>query len=130
MVRNMTIRGWVPLLGVPAFFVVAFVLSYFPGIVDAPLCGVKLFIGLPCPGCGLTHAMVALAHGRIRSSIAYNPLGGIIALWLVYQFARAVGRVIKGTALRPLLSDEARSTVLYGFLIALFAQWILGLVIA
>lgn len=130
MERTETFKGWVPLLGVPTLFIVAFVLGHFPHLLDAPLCGVKLFIGLPCPGCGLTHATVALAHGRLRSSIDYNPLGVVIALWLVYQFTRAAFMFIRGRPLRPLLSDEARDVVLYVFLGALFVQWIVKLVMS
>jgi len=121
-------KGWVPILGVPALFCVAFVLWYFPQLVDFPLCGVKLMAGIPCPGCGLVHSFVALFHGHIGESIHFNGMGVIIAGALAYAFIRAMAR-IAGRPFKPLLSDSARRLVLNVFVIALMAQWVIGLLL-
>jgi hypothetical protein len=39
------------------------------------LCLFKRFWGVRCPGCGMTHAFVSLAHGQLQAAWAYNPLG-------------------------------------------------------
>lgn len=122
------LKGWVPMLGVPALFCVAFALWYFPWLVDLPLCGVKLMIGMPCPGCGLVHSFVALFHGRIGESISFNPMGVIIAGTLAYAFIRSMAR-IAGRPLKPLLSESARRLVLNVFIVALIAQWVIGLIL-
>lgn len=122
------LKGWVPVLGVPALFCIAFLLWYFPRLVEFPLCGVKLMIGIPCPGCGLVHSFVALFHGHLRDSIAFNPMGVIIAGALGYAFIRAIARVA-GKPLKPLLSERASRFVMNVFVFALLAQWVIRLIL-
>jgi hypothetical protein len=122
-------RGWVPLLGVPTLFLTAFIMGLYPLVLKVPICGVKFFIGLDCPGCGLTRSFAALMHGHLRESIDFHPLGLVIALWLAYMFMRALFRIIIGRPMRPLLSDRTRFLMLNAFLFALLTQWILGLLI-
>ena len=52
------------------------------------LCGVSLFpcpfkqlTGLPCPGCGMTHATVALLRGDFRAMLSYHPLAPVFLLF-------------------------------------------------
>lgn len=125
--RERVFKGWVPLLGVPAFFMSAYLLGLVPRLLQAPLCGVKFFIGIDCPGCGLTRAMVALAHGQIHRSIDLHPLGIVIAGWLVYHFVRGCWWVAVGTPPRALLSDGVRYRMLQVFVGALLIQWIFKL---
>ncbi|MBP5638477.1 MAG: DUF2752 domain-containing protein [Victivallales bacterium] len=37
------------------------------------LCPCRMFLGIPCPGCGLTHSVIALLHGDVLGSIVYHP---------------------------------------------------------
>ena len=43
-------------------------------------CPIKLLIGLPCPGCGMTRAIICLLKLDIQGSFRYN------ALWLILLF--------------------------------------------
>lgn len=43
-------------------------------------CPVKLLIGLPCPGCGMTRSILCLLKLDIKGSFRYN------ALWLILLF--------------------------------------------
>ena len=113
-------QSWGILLGVPALFVLA---ALLPQITNFPLCGVKHFLGFDCPGCGLTHSIVALVHGHIRTSIAWHPLGIVIAVWLIYMFGRSVVTLVIGREPPELLTQRGRDWVLTAFLIALFLQW-------
>jgi hypothetical protein len=58
-------------------------------------CPFRSLSGLPCFGCGATHAFVHLAHGELFLAITANPLWALFAalLWAsaLLQFARFLG---------------------------------------
>jgi len=45
---------------------------------DFPLCPIAGSLGVPCPGCGLTRATLALLHGDWQSALRFHPL-----VWLL-----------------------------------------------
>jgi hypothetical protein len=45
---------------------------------DFPLCPVAGTFGVPCPGCGLTRATLALLHGDLERALKFHPL-----VWLL-----------------------------------------------
>ena len=47
------------------------------------ICLIKRFFGIPCPGCGLTRAVISFCHGYISNAIKLNPLVLIVAPGLV-----------------------------------------------
>jgi len=60
-------------------------IPYFMGKDDAlaakpSICPFMRFLGIPCPGCGLTKSIAALYRGGIVESLKYNPLGIVIAV--------------------------------------------------
>jgi hypothetical protein len=58
-------------------------------------CPFRALTGVPCFGCGATHAFVQLAHGDLLLAIAANPLWALVAaiLWAcaLLQIARFLG---------------------------------------
>ena len=50
-------------------------LSWPAALEGVELCPFHAWSGLPCPGCGLTHAFRALAHGDLAAAWAANPFG-------------------------------------------------------
>ncbi len=48
-------------------------------------CGARQWVGIDCPGCGLTRSFVRLAEGDWRASVAVHPLGWIIAGFAAFQ---------------------------------------------
>jgi hypothetical protein len=66
---------------------------------DFPLCPMASSFGIPCPGCGLTRATLALLHGDVRGALHFHPL-----VWLLAPLF--VGFV--GTAVIDLLRDPAK----------------------
>lgn len=55
-----------------AAFAAFFLLVWWSG--SHSLCMVRTWTGLPCPGCGLGHAGLALLRGDLGASLKYHPL--------------------------------------------------------
>jgi hypothetical protein len=61
-------------------------------LIPYPTCLVKLALGVPCPGCGMTRATLRLLHGDVHGSVQFHPLAlpgalavlvaMVIAAWL------------------------------------------------
>ena len=49
---------------------------------NVPLCGFRRLTGRPCPLCGLTRALFALAKGHVREAFALHALSPIAAVAL------------------------------------------------
>lgn len=56
------------------------------------ICPLKAFTGIPCPGCGLTHASIYLFIGQIKKSLEANPTA---ILWIIAIIAFFIDRYIK-----------------------------------
>lgn len=54
-------------IGLGAFFLLAW-------RVTGTSCTFQSTIGLPCPGCGLTRALLAALHGRFQEAFSLHPL--------------------------------------------------------
>lgn len=74
--------------------------SMLSALPRTPLCPFKALTALPCPGCGITNAFMAL--GRLDFAGAYSqnplvfPLAALMALYLAGRVPRAVrsGKVL------------------------------------
>jgi hypothetical protein len=121
------VRGWGVLMGVPALFCAAYVIGLFPTIADLPVCAARSFLGVECPGCGLTHSFAALVHGGVRASIDFHPLGPVIALWLLILFGRELARVALCREIAPLLHQRSRDLIVAACLVGFALQWIVKL---
>ncbi len=70
------------------------------GRVTGAACWVHALLGIPCPTCGLTRALMALAHGDVRAALVVQPLATVAALLAVAYLPWAAGVVWGGW--RPL----------------------------
>lgn len=80
--------------------------------VHVTLCPFRAATGLPCPGCGMTHAFVCLGHGNLPLAWHYNALSiPLFVFGLVWLAGRITGR-----SLLPAVSRRAEAWVLGGVL--------------
>lgn len=75
------------------------VLLFVPMIPHTPhFCLMKRLLGIPCPGCGISHSLMAAFRFDLAKAWFFNPAGIAVALFFCYQivarpFAIAVPRV-------------------------------------
>ena len=83
-------------------------------------CLSRRFLGLPCPGCGLTRAFAHLAKGEWPAALAAHPLAPVLAAEIV------AGWLLWGIHLRrPLrLRQDWIGPVALGHLAVLCALWL------
>jgi hypothetical protein len=94
------------------------------------LCIFKLMSGMPCPGCGLTRAVVLAMHGDLTGSLYFHPLGvlfvvGALLLAAVDGYgwwrSRRAGETPRSPSwLLERLSKTPAPWVLIGVLVALW----------
>jgi hypothetical protein len=51
------------------------------GAAELSLCWFRRISGLPCPGCGLTRAVISLARGELVRSLEFHPFGVVVLPW-------------------------------------------------
>lgn len=87
-----------------------------------PPCLLKAWTGIPCPTCGSTRAVLAIARFEWLDAIRVNPLAafgviGLLAAGLAAPFwIRAGGRI-------PVLTRRARRAALWAIVATAAANW-------
>src|SRR5512140_2487808 len=90
-------------LGLPEVYagmaVASFLVARFVPVLRVHFaCPFLLVTGHPCATCGMTHAWVHLAHGRLGEAFLWSPLGTVLAAAF---WAFAVADVVRLVAGRP-----------------------------
>jgi hypothetical protein len=57
-------------------------------------CGFARIFHTPCPGCGSTRAMLALAHGDLHGLVHYNPFAPFMTILVVVLAVQAFSSVL------------------------------------
>jgi len=57
------------------------------------MCAIKLFLGIPCPGCGLLHCFWALLHGDVGRAFFFFPIWPVFILFFVFRRRRYAGEI-------------------------------------
>ncbi|HEX8889854.1 MAG TPA: DUF2752 domain-containing protein [Pyrinomonadaceae bacterium] len=76
------------------------------------LCPFRALTHLPCPGCGMTRAFCALAHGEFWRAIKLNALSPLLFLVAMIAWARAAAMVLRAERVRLFLARLPRPTPL------------------
>lgn len=87
---------------------------------QSSICFVRRFVGVPCPGCGLTRAFAALAKGDWRGAFRLHPLAYVLAVeflaaWLAWGAYVLRGRrwLERGTVNAVLAANAALLLVVW-----------------
>lgn len=86
-------------------------------------CAFASMTGLPCPACGSTRAVRALARGDLAGVLATNPLGPLVALALAAIGVQAVGSVLRRGDLADAVGPRTAALVIV-LAVAELALWI------
>lgn len=79
-------------------------------------CGIHEIFHIYCPGCGGTRALFELLHGRILSSLYYNPAILLGAILILYYEIAVVVTIIKNNG-KCYYDQKCR--LVYGYLIVI-----------
>jgi Protein of unknown function (DUF2752) len=77
-----------------------------PGTLGVDVCWFRRATGLPCPGCGLSRSVVALARGDLAASLAFHPFGPLVLAWAM---AAAGSLLLRDAARRRLRAALERA---------------------
>jgi hypothetical protein len=66
--------------------------------VDFPLCPLAGTFGIPCPGCGLTRATLALLHGDVHAALRFHPLVWLLSPLFIGFMAAALVELVREPA--------------------------------
>jgi hypothetical protein len=92
--------------------------------LPVPVCHLRAWTGIPCPGCGSTRLVAALLSGDVTAAAAHNPLvfGGLLAV-LLWSVASAARLVLGLPPRRLVLSAAERTALRIGAALLLAAGW-------
>lgn len=111
------------LLGLTAVFVVAALWDPADEL-RVTLCPFRALTHHPCPGCGMTRAFCALAHGELWRAIQLNPFSPLLFLAALLAWARAAAEVFRVKRLRSAFNSLPRPTpFVTGAMLALVLTW-------
>ena len=65
-------------------------------VARLPFCPMATVLGIPCPGCGLTRATLALMHGHVRGALALHPLVFVLAPLFAAAMGSAAFNYVRG----------------------------------
>lgn len=76
--------------------------------VDFPLCPLAGTFGIPCPGCGLTRATLALLRGDVHGALHLHPLVWLLTPLFVAFMGAALLEFLRGPEARPPILARSR----------------------
>lgn len=80
-------------------------------------CVWNCFLGIPCPGCGMTRALIALLHGDVKASLKYHFM--LFSVPVLFLYVWLDGQLFKS----KILNIAVLTAIASGF----FIKWILSL---
>ncbi len=98
------------------------------GLARFPLpqtCASRAWIGVKCPGCGLTRSVIHLSRGDLSASWQDHRLGGLLAGVIALQIPYRLLALRRPE--RPIIAPWIQSLLGYLLIALLVANWLLDL---
>jgi hypothetical protein len=90
----------------------------------APSCAFKGLLGVPCPTCGSTRAVVHLSHGEIASALTMNPvITFVIVFSVLFFFYSLIALMFDLRKIGFIMTEREKNTVRITAMLLLLAQW-------
>lgn len=83
-------------------------------------CPFLYFFGIPCPGCGMTRALIAASRLDFKEAFYYHPLFLVVIIAAVYMLLKLTGRVS--------VSKKAENNLLKGICILFIIVYIIRVI--
>lgn len=107
-------------------WIIAWSYAYRTGHSEIFDCGIKRVLGIPCPGCGGTRAVLSLFHGEIFRAVYYNAFVVFGAVWyLLFFFSQTLQRLSGGRV----KGMQFHAAYMYVAVAVLMIQYVLKLLI-
>ncbi len=105
--------------------IILFIGSTMPALSLMPSCAFRMLTGIPCPTCGATRSIIALARGDVTASFIMNPLTALCLLAGILVFLYSLATVVFDLPkISMLLSPKDEIALKTGIIILILAQWI------
>ncbi len=108
------------IIGVGLIFLAA--LLFDPEQFSISSCYFRELTGHPCPSCGLTRSLHAMAHLNFQQAMAFHPMGMIFFIALLIWLFIAVAEIILRKPIRIDLSNGMKKFAVIS-LILIWAIW-------
>lgn len=83
-------------------------------------CPFLFFFGIPCPGCGMTRALMAAARLDFKAAFYYHPLFFVVIIAAVYMLLKLTGRIS--------ISKKAENNLIKGICILFIIVYIIRVI--
>ena len=93
-----------------------------PGL--PPLCPMRVFFHVPCPGCGLTRAASLALHGDFAEATHMFPLWFVVLPLVAIVFGVDTWRYVRTGAWSSILGAGPAKWIGFAVMIALVAMWV------
>jgi hypothetical protein len=97
----------------------------FPSIPLPQTCGSRTWLGITCPGCGLTRSIIHLAEGDWKASWSSHRLGSLMAVVIALQIPYRL--VALRCTSRELIAPRWQSIFGYALIALLVGNWLVDL---
>jgi hypothetical protein len=96
-------------------------------LLRLPFCPMAGILGVPCPGCGLTRATLALLRGDLRGALHLHPLVLVLAPIFIWATTSAALSYVRGphpsANLKPWLASRLATVLAFTLLAATLGVW-------